>query len=133
MIINDRSVQAAGRILGLALAKVIAAKKGQSVVLYIYCNAIEDLQQLHDSVISGRLKESVELWFNSLLIRSQETKVVALTTDFKELQKMITYLKGQNLFSDAVYSYAFRFRCIVMYSNRNHIMGLQSGCAYPNV
>ena len=99
MVINDRSTQEAGRILGLAMAKVIAAKKGQSIVLYTYCNAIEDLQTLHESLISGRLKDSVEIWFNSLLIRSRTTKVIALTTNAEEFQKMQTYFKGQNLFT----------------------------------
>ena len=91
-------IQAAGRILELAMVKVIAAKKGQSVVLYIYCKTIEDLQQLQKSLISGRLKDSVEMLFNSLLIRSQKTKVAALTTDFEEFQNMRTYFKGRNLF-----------------------------------
>ena len=98
MIINDRSTDEASRILELVNLKVIAAKIGQSVVLYIYCKTIEDLQQLHDSLISGRLKDLVELWFNSLLIRSQKTKLVALTTDDEEFQKMRTYFRGQNLF-----------------------------------
>jgi len=97
MIINDRSTDEASRILELVNLKVIAAKIGQSVVLYIYCKTIEDLQQLHESLISGRLKDSVEMLFNSLLIRSQKTKVAALTTDFEEFQKMRTYFKGRNL------------------------------------
>jgi len=81
--------------LGLALAKVIAAKKGQSVVLYIYCNAIEDLQQLHDSVISGRLKESVELWFKSLLNEPKDIAVTAMSVFTEEPHRKRTYFKGQ--------------------------------------
>ena len=97
MIINDRSTEDADRILELVTLKVIGAKTGQSVVLYIYCKTNEELQQLHESLTSGRLKDSVENWFSRLLNRSQKIAVASLTTPTEEFENMRTYFKGQNL------------------------------------
>jgi hypothetical protein len=106
-ILIDRSIDQPSRILELVQHKVIAAKTGQSIVLYIYCKTIEELQQLHESLTSGRLKDSVELCFKSLLNRSQKIAVAALTTSDEEFQKMQKYFKGQNLFQFSYYTRIF--------------------------
>ena len=93
LLINS-SIDESRRILGLVESRVIAAKTGKSIVLYIYCKTIEGLEQLHGLLISGRLKNSVEIWFNSLLPRSQKIIVAALTISTEEFQKMRTFFKG---------------------------------------
>src|SRR6218665_844402 len=93
----DKPVYQTSRILGL-VPGVIAARIGHSVVLYIYCKNIKELQELHELLILGRLKDSIELLFKSLLIPSQNIKVAALAVSDGEFQKMIEYFKGENLF-----------------------------------
>lgn len=74
--IADILLNQPNRIRELVHQKVIAAKKGHSIDLYIYCETNEDLEELHESLASGRFKDSIELWFNTLLTRSQK---IALT------------------------------------------------------
>src|SRR5688572_14564119 len=97
-ILIEKSVDQRNRILELVQHKVIAAKTGQSIVLYIYCKIIEELQGLQESLISGRLKDSVELCFNSLLKPPRKIAVSALIASDEEFQKMRTYFKGENFY-----------------------------------
>lgn len=128
-ILINRSIDQPSRILELVNHRVIAARTGQSVVLYIYCKTIEDLEQLHESLLSGRLKNSVELWFNFLLKRSEKITVSAVTVPNEEFQTIGTKLKGNNLFSIEVialrlrsilsfwYSFTFHSSLYIAYSN----------------
>jgi len=93
----ENSIDQPSRIFTLVHQRVIAAKKGQSIVLYIHCKTIQELQELKDSLTSGQLKDSVELWFNSLLVGSQKIALASLTISDGELRKIQTYMKGQNL------------------------------------
>src|SRR6218665_543683 len=93
----ENSIDQPSRIFTLVHQRVIAAKKGQSIVLYIHCKTIQELQELKDSLTSGQLKDSVELWFNSLLVGSQKIALASLTISDGELWKIQTYIKGQNL------------------------------------
>src|SRR6218665_1568822 len=93
----DKPVYQTSRILGL-VPGVIAARIGHSVVLYIYCKNIKELEGLNELLALGRLKDSIELLFKSLLIRSQNITVAALTVSDGEFQKMREYFKGQILF-----------------------------------
>lgn len=99
MITNDRSTEEANRILELVNLKVIGVKTGQSILLYIYCKTIEELQRLHEMLNSGRLKDSVELCFNRLLNRSQKITVTTLTVSTQEFQKVRTYFTGNFTFT----------------------------------
>jgi len=98
MITSDRSTEAADRLLELVNLKVIGARTGHSIILYIYCKTIEELQRLHELLSSGRLRDSVELWFNHLLNRSQKIAVTTLTMSTEEFQKMRAYLLGNSSF-----------------------------------
>lgn len=97
-ILLDKSSDQRSRILELVQHKVIAGNKGQSIVLYIYCQTTEELQQLHEALSTGQLQYSVELCFNSLLTRSQKIAVAAITVSNEEFQKARMYFEGQNLF-----------------------------------
>lgn len=97
-MILDRSIEEANRIFQLAQLKVIAAKKGQSIVLYIYCMTIEDVQQLYQSLISASLKVSLELLFNRLLSRSLKIAVTTVIVSNQELLRIQTYFNGENFF-----------------------------------
>lgn len=92
-IFIDRSIDQPNRILGL-VPKVIAAKTGQSIVLYVYCKSIKDLEQLKDESTTGRLRNSVEMWFNSILTRPKRITVAALTIFTEDFPSMRTYFQG---------------------------------------
>lgn len=111
-LLIENSIDQPSRILELVHRRVIAARTGQSIVLYVYCKAIEELQDLKGSLTSGQLKVSVELWFNSFLVRSQKIAVASLTVSKEELQDMQTYFEGQNLLhSPTCKTHAFATFC----------------------
>lgn len=93
-LLINRSVDESRKILGFGESRVIAAKTGKSIVLYIYCKTIKDLEQLNESLTAEKLTNSVELLFNSLLPRTKTITVAALTISTEEFQKMRTYFKG---------------------------------------
>lgn len=97
-LLSDYSVDDPRRIFDIIKSNAIAAKQGQSIVLYIYCKIIEELQLLHELLTSGQLKDSVELWFKSLLVGSQIITVASLRASAEEFQKLRKYFKGENLF-----------------------------------
>lgn|SRR6218665_1312084 len=97
-LLIDSSIDQRNRILELVNNKVIAVKPGQSIVLYIYCKTIEYLQELEESLTSRQLKDSVEVWFNDLLHRSDRIIVTTITVSDDEFQRMRKNFKGQNLF-----------------------------------
>lgn len=98
LMISGRSIEEISRILQLTHFKCIAVKRGQSVVVYAYCGTEEELEQLHEMWVSGSLRETVELMFNQLLIRSQIIAVTNVTISNEELENGEKYLKGKESF-----------------------------------
>lgn len=119
-VLSGKSLEASNRIL-VGTLNVIAAKKGQSVVLYIYCKTLKDLIHLQEMNASGKLrtiiqtiftqllshvfwtkvnvenlKSVVESLFNQLLCQSQ---IHQITIDFDddEYNKCRSYFPGENL------------------------------------
>ena len=63
-ILSGKSPDEASRILTEIEMKVIAAKKGHSIVLYIYCRTKTELMNLYEIYSSGKLRSTVEQNFN---------------------------------------------------------------------
>ena len=62
-VLNGKSLNEVSRILKEIELSVIAAKKGQSVVLYIYCRTVKELMDLYEICLSGKLRDAVERLF----------------------------------------------------------------------
>lgn len=96
----DSSAEDIQRILKIATLKVIAAKKGSSVVLYVYCKVMEDLDHVQDLITSGEINSV----FNRIFVRClsfpvtldvktrtiNSTKLMAARKFFKGLTKFST-------------------------------------------
>lgn len=97
--VSGKSLEEINRILQLTQFKCIAAKRGQSIVLYAYCGTVEELQQLREMLANGRLlRDSVELLFNRLLTRSQKIAVTIVTIYAEEFDKGEKYFQGVLVF-----------------------------------
>lgn len=94
-----RSITERSRLLDIFQLKVIDAKKGQSIVLYIYCETVEELLRLQELLTSGCLKDAAERLFNKLLTRSQEVAVENATLNDEEFKRMKAYFTGDQLFN----------------------------------
>ena len=96
--LSGTSIEERSRIWERAQLKLIAAKKGQSVVLYVWCETVEELFHLHESLTSGHLKDSVELLFNHLLTTFQKVVLKRVTMQDEELKLIKGYITGDQLF-----------------------------------
>lgn len=65
--ISDSSVEATRRILNQIGLKVIAVKKGNSVVLYVYCKVTEELNCMEQFITSGSINYVLNKIFVSCL------------------------------------------------------------------
>lgn len=79
--------------------RIIAAKKGNSIVLYVWCEKVEELLRLEGLKTSGHLQESIEQLFNQLLNRSEKIAVKEIKMDDEELERMKEYFTGDQLFT----------------------------------
>lgn len=92
--LSNRSIEEAQRILELTQLKVIAAKKGQSIYLYVYCATLEELTALYNLLVTGAVKTIVETLFNKLVSR-EDRIVVSYTYSEEEYNKCKSYFEGQ--------------------------------------
>jgi len=77
-------------LLKLTHHRIIAARKGQSIVLYIHCMMHDELLQLNDLLEKNKLKETVERVFIEMLSIGDTLKV-PLTWSWKEFKRASTY------------------------------------------
>ena len=80
-ILSGKSLDEASRILAEIELKVIAAKKGHSVVLYVYCRTATELIDLFESHLSGKLRNTVEQLFRQLLLGSSAAEYLEVTVE----------------------------------------------------
>lgn len=97
-VLSGISIAGSNRILELAQLKVIAAKKGQSVVVYIWCETVEELFRLYELLTSGHLRECVEQLFNQLLTWSQKVAVKDVKMNDDEFKRIKECFRGDELF-----------------------------------
>lgn len=88
--------------LGLGQSKVIAAKTGKSIVLYIFCKTSKDLGQLMWSLTIDveLLKDYVKSWFSFVKDRLQRMLMTALTVSGEDWNKRKSYFVGRKLVYD---------------------------------
>ena len=79
-ILSGKSLDEVSRLLKEIELTVIAAKKGQSVVLYIYCRTARELMELYELNLSGTLRNIVERIFSQLLLLGSTTTEYAEVT-----------------------------------------------------
>src|SRR6218665_2440759 len=87
-VLSGSSIEESSRILERVQLNILAAKKGHSILLYIWCKTMEELLHLHDLLTSGHLKDTVEELFNQLLNTSQNTAVKSITMNDEEFKLM---------------------------------------------
>lgn len=92
------------RKLQLAGMKLIAAKKGESIYLYVYCATHEELTELHNLLVTGTVKTIVETLFNKLVSREKRI-VVSYTYSEEEYMKCKSYFEGQLCLSSRLYCF----------------------------
>jgi len=125
-ILSAKSLDEASRILKEIELTVIAAKKGHSVVLYVYCRTETDLIDLYQMNLSGKLRRTIERLFSQLLLCSTTAGLARVTDEsprgvgkfaltqspFHSLMKrgltitlpMTEYKKFRSYFSDGKYN-----------------------------
>lgn len=74
--LGSRPLEESRRILEGTL-NVIAMKKGQSIVIYIYCRTLKELLRLEEMQLNGSLQSSVKELFTRLVYQTQEIQVTA--------------------------------------------------------
>ena len=95
-ILKMKSLDEASRILKDIDLTIIAAKKGHSVVLYVYCRTATELMDLYEMNLSGKLRSTIEQMFKQLLL-------VPLTAGYAEvtvenLKDVIEFILTQQLY-----------------------------------
>ena len=93
-----KSFEESSRIWKRVKLKLIAAKKGHSIVLYIWCKTMEELLRLQDLLTIGHLKDTAEQLFNQLLTLSQKVTLKDITMDDEEFKQMKLYFTGDQQF-----------------------------------
>src|SRR5688572_3708215 len=76
-LLNGRSEEDSSRILEVAQLRIIGAKKGQSIVLYIFSKTLSDLLDLKEMHVTGELKTRLRNLFTQIISRSQCVEVTA--------------------------------------------------------
>src|SRR6218665_508682 len=69
-LLNGRSPEDSSRILEGAQIRIIGARKGQSVVIYIFCKTLSDLLDLKEMHVSGELTTHLRAMFSQIISRS---------------------------------------------------------------
>ena len=80
-ILKAKSLDEASRILEDIDLTIIAAKKGHSVVLYVYCRTATELTNLYEMNLSGKLNSIIELVFRQLLLSCSTAKYAKVTIE----------------------------------------------------
>src|SRR6218665_3540121 len=70
-LLEDRSLGDSARILECSQLRLIAAKRGNSIILYFFCHTLAELVDLQDMQTSGKLANVVEMTFNEMLSSAQ--------------------------------------------------------------
>lgn len=73
---STTSIEQANRFIAALQFKVIAVKRGDSIVLYISCCKEEELNFLCEIVENKQINEILEQLFNSLLVNKMTVKVI---------------------------------------------------------
>jgi len=61
------------RIRKLLDLRIMRARKGQSIVFYIYCKTLEELLYLHAFLTKGEFKKRIAIVFDMLISKKQTT------------------------------------------------------------
>src|SRR6218665_39448 len=69
-LLNGRSPEDSSRILEGAQIRIFGARKGQSVVIYIFCKTLSDLLDLKEMHVSGELTTHLRAMFSQIISRS---------------------------------------------------------------
>lgn len=97
-VLSGTSIAESSRILEILQMRLVAARIGQSIVLYIWCKTVEELLRFYEFLTSGRLKDTAELLFNQLLTLSQKVVVRNITMSDEEFESIKAYFTGDQLF-----------------------------------
>ena len=76
-------------MLQLTHQRIIAVRKGHSIVIYIHCKTHDELLQLIDLLKTGRLKEITEKVF-TVLLTIRDAPRVTLAWSLEEFTKAAT-------------------------------------------
>ena len=88
-ILSGKSQDEVSRILEEIQVKVIAAKKGQSVILYFYCTKASDLTDLCEINWSGKLGRDIQRLFSQLFLNPTSSEDDEL--HYRSQMKRLTY------------------------------------------
>lgn len=91
------SIEDSRRILERVHLNLIAVKKGQRIVLYIWCRQMKELLHLNDLLTNGLLKGSVEQLFNQFLTSPKTATVKDITMSDKEFRRWKKYFTGEQI------------------------------------
>ena len=88
-VLSGKSLDEASHILKEIELKVIAAKKGHSVVLYVYCRTAKELTYLYEMYLSGDLRSIVEKLFSQLLFYSTTAEYMYAEVTAENLKDVV--------------------------------------------
>jgi len=121
-ILRDKSLDEVNRIMEDIDLTIIAAKKGLSVVLYVYCRTTTELTNLYEVKLSGKLRSTVQQVFKQLLLLASSPAEVTVEklnnvyelyrSRMKKLTVTLTmaeYEKSRSYFSDGKYNESILF------------------------
>ena len=74
--------------------KVLAARTGHSVILYVLCETIDELMHLSKRLASGELQSDIEQLFNQLISRTEKVQVLTSVSE-ETVNKCTMFLEGQ--------------------------------------
>ena len=87
-LLEDRSLGDSARILECSQLRLIAAKRGSSIILYFVCKSLPDLVHLKEMQTSGKLTNVVREMFNEILSRTQviNLRITVYDEDFSRCE-----------------------------------------------
>lgn len=89
-VLENRPPDEAIRLLELTQLRIIAARKGHSIILYIHCLTHDELLQLIDLLQTDGLKYAIERTFVELLL-IRDVLSVSITWSMDEFTGAVTY------------------------------------------
>ena len=89
-VLENQSLDEATRLLELTHQRIIATRKGQSIVLYIHCMAHDELLQLIDLLKTTKLEGIIERVFTRMLSVGDALRVV-MTWSLEEFTRATAY------------------------------------------
>ena len=93
-LLQDKTLPQYQRIRERLDLRIMRARKGKSIVFYIYCKTLEELLYLHELLTNGELKKRVTTVFD-LLISKRETTVSEVSWSKEEFKKFKTYFESK--------------------------------------